>query len=121
MQNEKPSEKPPQEGSVVQERLNWQVAWRDDTKVGQALYAGETIEEMHQLSDAGLLDEFFVFLKELGMLEAFGGAGWKQSAHSSKLPGVRQGQTDAQSEGQRAKRTSDARVLRVWVESAGPD
>src|SRR5438477_12124949 len=71
MQNEKPSEKPPQEGSVVQERLNWQVAWRDDTKVGQALYAGETIEEIHHLSDAGLLDEFFVFLKELGMLEAF--------------------------------------------------
>ena len=71
MQNEKPSEKPPEEGSVVQERLNWQVAWRDDTKVGQALYAGEPIEEMHHLSDAGLLDEFFVFLKELGMLEAF--------------------------------------------------
>src|SRR2546429_5104493 len=67
MENEKPTE----ERSVVQERLNWQVAWRDDTKVGQALYAGETIEEMHQLSDAGLLDEFFVFLKEVGMLEAF--------------------------------------------------
>jgi len=71
MQNEKPSEKPPEEGSVVQERLNWQVACRDDTKVGQALYAGEPIEEMHHLSDAGLLDEFLVFLKELGMLEAF--------------------------------------------------
>src|SRR5213080_279022 len=71
MQNEKPSEKPPEEGSVVQERLNWQVAWRDDTKVGQALYAGEAIDEMHQLSDAGLLDEFFVFLKDVGMLEAF--------------------------------------------------
>jgi hypothetical protein len=67
MENEKPTE----ERSVVQERLNWQVACRDDTKVGQALYAGETIEEMHQLSDAGLLDEFFVFLKDLGMLEAF--------------------------------------------------
>src|SRR3989440_10663047 len=67
MENEKPSE----ERSVVQERLNWQVAWRDDTKVGQALYAGETIEEMHHLSDAGMLDEFFVFLKDLGMLEAF--------------------------------------------------
>src|SRR5260370_40806345 len=26
---------------------------------------------MHHLSDAGLLDEFFVFLKDLGMLEAF--------------------------------------------------
>src|SRR3989454_12350925 len=68
MENEKPTE----ERSVVQQRLNWQVASRDDTKVGQALYAGETIEEMHHLSDAGLLDEFFVFLKELGMLEAFG-------------------------------------------------
>jgi hypothetical protein len=71
MENENQSEKPTEEGSVVQERLNWQVAWRDDRKVGQALYAGETIEEMHHLSDAGLLDEFFVFLKDLGMLEAF--------------------------------------------------
>src|SRR5216684_1249314 len=67
MENEKPGE----EISVVQERLNWQVAWRDEGKVAQALYAGETIDEMHHLSDAGLLDEFFVFLKELGMLEAF--------------------------------------------------
>src|SRR6266576_7303587 len=67
MENEQRSE----EVSVVQERLNWQVVWRDDGKVAQALYAGETIEEMHHLSDAGLLDEFFVFLKELWMLEAF--------------------------------------------------
>jgi hypothetical protein len=65
------TEKPSEAGSVVQERLNWQIACRDDRKVGQALYAGEPIEEMHQLSDAGLLDEFFVFLKDLGMLEAF--------------------------------------------------
>src|SRR2546421_8137052 len=71
MENEKPSKKPAEEGSVVQDRLHWQVACRDDTKVGQALYAGEPIDEMHQLSDAGLLDEFFVFLKDLGMLEAF--------------------------------------------------
>src|SRR5713226_10272420 len=67
MENEKATE----ERSVVPERLHWQVACRDDRKVGQALYAGEPIEEMHQLSDAGLLDEFFVFLKDLGMLEAF--------------------------------------------------
>src|SRR2546421_2324192 len=71
MEHEKPSAKPPEESSVVQQRLNWQVACRDDRKVGQALYAGEPIEEMHQLSDAGLLDEFFVFLQGLGMLEAF--------------------------------------------------
>src|SRR5437764_6470881 len=67
MENEKQTE----ERSVVQQRLNWKVACRDDRKVGQALYAGEPIEEMHQLSDAGLLDECFVFLKDLGMLEAF--------------------------------------------------
>src|SRR5947209_6741598 len=71
MEHEKPTAKPGEERSVVQQRLHWQVACRDDTKVGQALYAGEPIEEMHQLSDAGLLDEFFVFLKDLGMLEAF--------------------------------------------------
>jgi hypothetical protein len=65
------SEKSTEEESVVQERLNWQVAWRDEGKVAQALYAGEARDEMHHLSDAGLLDEFFVFLKELGMLEAF--------------------------------------------------
>src|ERR1017187_2145601 len=71
METEKQSEKPPAERSAVQDRLHWQVAYRDDAKVGQALYAGETIEEMHHLSDAGMLDEFFVFLKELGMLEVF--------------------------------------------------
>ncbi|MFL5699723.1 MAG: transposase [Ktedonobacteraceae bacterium] len=65
------TEKPGEAGSVVQERLHWQVAYRDDRKVGQALDAGEPIDEMHQLSDAGLLDEFFVFLKDVGMLEAF--------------------------------------------------
>lgn len=59
------------EPSIVQERLNWKIAWRDDAKVAQGLYAGEEIEEMHELSDAGLLDEFFVFLEELGMMQAF--------------------------------------------------
>ncbi|MGB8348366.1 MAG: transposase, partial [Ktedonobacteraceae bacterium] len=71
MESEKQAEKPNEGKSVVQERLSWQVAERDDAKVAQALYAGETRDEMHDLSDAGLLDEFFVFLKELGMLEAF--------------------------------------------------
>jgi hypothetical protein len=59
------------EPSIVQERLNWKLACRDDAKVAQGLYAGEAIEEMHELSDAGLLDEFFVFLQDLGMLQAF--------------------------------------------------
>lgn len=59
------------EPSIVQERLNWKLAWRDDAKIAQGLYAGEAIEEMHELSDAGLLDEFFVFLEDLGMMQAF--------------------------------------------------
>jgi Transposase DDE domain len=59
------------ETSLVQERLNWKLAQRDDARVAQGLYAGEEIEEMHQLSDAGLLDEFFVYLEEIGMLSAF--------------------------------------------------
>ena len=59
------------EPSIVQERLNWTLACRDDAKVAQGLYEGEEIEEMHELSDAGLLDEFFVFLEELGMMQAF--------------------------------------------------
>jgi len=71
MESETQTEKLSEDRSVIQQRLSWQVAGRDDAKVAQALYAGETIDEMHDLSDAGLLDEFFVFLKELGMLDAF--------------------------------------------------
>lgn len=69
-----------QEAGIVQDRLNWKLAWRDDTKVAQGLYAGEEIEEMHELSDAGLLDEFFVFLEEVGMMQAF---------EQLRLPGVK--------------------------------
>src|SRR5437763_8803524 len=58
----------PSPPSAIMERLNWQLAWRDDGRVAQALYAGEEIEEMHELSEAGLLDEFFAFLEEIGMM-----------------------------------------------------
>ncbi len=66
--------------SAVMERLSWQLAWRDDAKVAEGLYAGEAIEEMHELSDAGVLDEFFVFLEEVGILRAF---------EQVSLPGVK--------------------------------
>ena len=56
------------EPSAVMERLNWQLASRDDGRVAQALYAGEEIEEIHELSEAGLLDEFFVFVEQVGMM-----------------------------------------------------
>ncbi len=71
MENKQETHETSEESSIVQERLNWKLAWRDDAKVAQGLYAGEDIEEMHELSDAGLLDEFFVFLEDLGMMQAF--------------------------------------------------
>src|SRR5713101_5518590 len=69
-----------EEPSVVMERLNWQLAWRDDARVAQALYTREELEEMHELSEAGLLDEFFVFLEEVGMMAVL---------EQMQLPGVR--------------------------------
>ncbi len=80
MESEEPRDTQAEAASVVQERLNWRVACRDDAKVAQELYAGEAIEEMHELSDAGLLDEFFVFLEETGILRAF---------EQVSLPGVK--------------------------------
>ena len=71
MESEKGQDEQAEGPGVIQERLNWKVAWRDDAKVAEGLYAGEAIEEMHELSDAGLLDEFFVFLEEVGILRAF--------------------------------------------------
>jgi len=43
----KPTDQEASEPSAVMERLNWQLAWRDDGQVVQALYAGAEIEEMH--------------------------------------------------------------------------
>jgi hypothetical protein len=70
----------PSEPSAVMARLSWQLAVRDDVQVAQGLYAGEEMEELHELSEAGLLDEFFVFLKDIGMLQAF---------EQVSLPGVK--------------------------------
>ncbi len=78
--NKQEAEEGQREPSAIQERLNWQLAWRDDRRVAQALYGGEEIEEMHELSEAGLLDEFFVFLEQVGMMAVL------EQMH---LPGVR--------------------------------
>ncbi len=80
MESEQGTDEQAEGPSVIQERLNWKLAWRDDAQVAQGLYTGEAIEEMHELSDAGLLDEFFVFLEEVGLLRAF---------EQLSLPGVK--------------------------------
>jgi hypothetical protein len=66
--------------TVLRERLRWQCAQRDDQQVAQALYAGEEVDALHELSEAGLLDGFFAFLEEVGVLGLFGAV---------TLPGVR--------------------------------
>lgn len=53
---------------TVRERLTWQVAHRDDGQVAQAIHTGEELDALHELSEAGLLDEFFHFLEMLGVL-----------------------------------------------------
>ena len=65
------SRRPPTAGEVqgtVRERLTWQAARRDDVQVAQAIHAGEELDALHELSEAGLLDEFFHFLETLGVL-----------------------------------------------------
>jgi hypothetical protein len=44
---------------VLRERLVGQSAQRDDRQVAGALYAGEEVDAIHELSEAGLLDGFF--------------------------------------------------------------
>jgi hypothetical protein len=61
MESEQGQDEQAEGPSVIQERLNWKLACRDDAKVAQELYAGEEIEEMHELprvlfSDLGLME-----------------------------------------------------------------
>lgn len=50
------------------EQLDWQVAERDDERVAKLLHAGEKMDGVHTLDEAGLLDEFFAFLEESQVL-----------------------------------------------------
>jgi hypothetical protein len=55
-------------GQHLAEQLDWQFAERNDQAVAQALYAGEAVDGVHTLDEAGLLDGFFAFLKESGVM-----------------------------------------------------
>jgi len=48
-------------------RLDWQTAQRDDQRVAQAVHDGEELDAVYELSEAGLLDEFFAYLEALGV------------------------------------------------------
>jgi hypothetical protein len=60
------------------ERLCWQVARRDDTRIARRLYRKQVVDGVYRLDEGALLDDFFHFLQALGvmaMLQETHGAG----------------------------------------------
>jgi hypothetical protein len=54
------------------ERLCWQVAQRDDSRVARRLYRKQVIDGVYRLDEGAVLDDFFSFLHELGVIELLG-------------------------------------------------
>jgi hypothetical protein len=55
------------------ERLCWQAAQRDAARVARRLYRKEVVDGVYRLDEGALLDDFFQFLRELGVLELMEG------------------------------------------------
>jgi hypothetical protein len=51
------------------ERLCWQAAYRDDARVARRLYRKQVVDGVYQLDEGALLDDFFYFLHELGVVD----------------------------------------------------
>lgn len=51
------------------ERLDWQVAGRDDPQVAAALATQAEVDAVYRLDQAGLLDIFMVYLTEIGFID----------------------------------------------------
>jgi hypothetical protein len=54
------------------ERLCWQAAYRDDSRVARRLYRKQVVDGVYRLDEGALLDEFFHFLHQLGVLDGLG-------------------------------------------------
>jgi hypothetical protein len=54
------------------ERLCWQVARRDDSRVARRLYRKQVVDGVYRLDEGALLDDFFYFLQELGVVDWLG-------------------------------------------------
>jgi Transposase DDE domain len=55
------------------ERLCWQAARRDDARVARRLYRKQEVDGVYRLDEGALLDDFFHFLRELGVLDLMEG------------------------------------------------
>jgi hypothetical protein len=54
------------------ERLCWQVARRDDSRVARRLYRKQVVDGVYRLDEGALLDDFFHFMEQLGVLDGLG-------------------------------------------------
>ena len=50
------------------ERLCWEVAHRDDTRVARHLYRKQQVDGVYRLDEGAVLDAFFHFLDQLGVM-----------------------------------------------------
>jgi Transposase DDE domain len=50
------------------ERLRWEVARRDDSRVARRLYRKQLVDGVYRLDEGALLDDFFHFLDQVGVM-----------------------------------------------------
>jgi hypothetical protein len=54
------------------ERWCWQVACRDDARVARRLYRKPVVDGVYRRDEGALLDDFFSFLPQLGVVDLLG-------------------------------------------------
>jgi hypothetical protein len=54
------------------ERLCWQAARRDDVRVARRLYRKQVVDGVYRLDEGAVLDDFFYFLQQLGVVDSLG-------------------------------------------------
>ena len=69
----------------IAERLTWCTASRDQAGIASDLAEGKGISEVYGLGEAGLFDEFFYFLEELGIMKLFMGLDPGERKRSSNV------------------------------------
>jgi hypothetical protein len=50
------------------ERLCWEIARRDDSRVARRLYRKQLVDGVYRLDEGALLDDFFHFLQAIGVM-----------------------------------------------------
>lgn len=53
----------------VAKKLSWQMAERDEKKIAKEIHEGGEIDAVYGLDECGLLDGFYLFLEEAGVIK----------------------------------------------------